>query len=465
MADKHDVIIIGGGPGGYVAAIRAAQLRKKVLLVEEDRVGGTCMNYGCIPTKYLLHQTKVLKEIRASKTLTGPKDQVGCDWRLVQQSKQKIVDRLVKGVEFLLSQYGVELLKGRAVLRGARQVLVSSGGGETLYEADRVVLASGSRSMALPFLKPDGRDVITSWEALELASPPRSLLVVGAGAIGLEMGTIFARLGTAVTILEMMPFILPGSDGEMCRRMERILKAQGLTIHTQMRIETAEVSPGRVRLGGSCLRDGTAFSFEAEKALLAVGRKPNSDTIGAESAGIALGPAGCVAVNERLETSVPGVYAIGDLAGGKLLAHKASHEGLAVAENLAGGREAVDSRTVPLAVFTDPEFASVGLTEEEAKEQGIAYRTGTFSLQASGRALSMDSPEGLVKIISGPLDEVIGGHIIGPAASEWISELTLAVTRRLTLQDVAGAIPIHPTLSESMMEAALKALGRPLSAL
>lgn len=465
MPDKREVIIIGGGPGGYVAAIRAAQLHKKVLLIEEDRLGGTCMNYGCIPTKYLLHQTKLLNEIRTSKTLIGPKDQVGCDWGLVQQAKKRIVDRLVKGVEFLLSKYGVELMNGRAVLRNERQVHVSTGEGEKLLEAGRIILASGSRAAELPFLKPDGRNVLTSREALDLDALPRRLLVVGAGAIGLEIGTIFSRLGVAVTILEMMPTILPGSDKDMCARMERILKAQGLAVHTQMRIESAEVSPGRVRLGGSCVRDGKPFSFEADKALLAVGRKPNSDTIQAEPSVVPLGPGGFVQVNDKLETPVSGIFAIGDLVGGKLLAHKASHEGLAVAENISGGSETVDPRAVPLAVFTEPEFASVGFTEEEAKDRGIAYRTGTFSLQASGRALTMDSPEGLIKIIAGPKDEVIGGHIIGPSASEWIAELTLAVSRRLKLQDIAGSIHIHPTLSESMMEAALKTLGRPLSAL
>lgn len=465
MADKREVIIIGGGPGGYVAAIRAGQLKKKVLLIEEDRVGGTCMNYGCIPAKSLLHQTKVLREVRTNKILTGPKDQVGCDWPQAQVLKQKIVDRLVKGVEFLLPKYGVELKKGRGVLVDERRVKVVAPDGETVHEAETIILASGSRPAELPFLRLDGREVISSREALELAVPPRSLLVVGAGAIGLELGTIYARLGVPVTILEMMPTVLPGSDREMCARMERIFKMQGLTVLTQMRIESAEVGPGRVRLSGISTRDQKPFSFEAEKVLLAVGRKPNSDTFRSGPSVVPVGKGGFLAVNGRLETEVPGIYAIGDLIGGKLLAHKASHEGLAAAENAAGGNESVDARAVPLAVFTEPEFASVGLSEEEAKDQGIACRIGHFSLQASGRALTMDSPEGLVKLIAGPDDEVIGGHIVGPGASDWISEITLAITRRLKLQDLAASIHIHPTLSETVMEAALKAAGRPLSAL
>jgi len=465
MSDKRDVIIIGGGPGGYVAAIRAGQLKKKVLLIEEDRVGGTCMNYGCIPTKYLLHQTKVLREVQTDKILTGPKDQVGCDWAKAQEMKQKVVDRLVKGVEFLLPKYGVELMKGRAVLRSDRQVKVLSAEGETVHEAKKIVLASGSRSAELSFLKADGRNVVTSREALEWTVLPKSLLVVGAGAIGLEMATIYSRLGVPTVVLEMMPTVLPGSDKEMCARLERILKQQGIRVLTRMRIESANVQEGFVKLSGTCMRDQKPFAFEAEKVLLAVGRKPNSDTIQDGQPVVPYGRGGFIEVNPSLETSVPGVYAIGDLVGGKLLAHKASHEGLAVAENIAGGREKADDRAMPMAVFTDPEFASVGLTEEEAKDRGIAYRIGTFSLQASGRALTMDSPEGLVKVIAGPGGEVIGGHIVGPGASDWIAELTLAITRGLKLADVIATVHIHPTLSESVMEAALKAEGRPLSAL
>jgi dihydrolipoamide dehydrogenase len=465
MSDRTDVIIIGGGPGGYVAAIRAGQLKKKVLLIEEDRVGGTCMNYGCIPTKYLLHQTGVLREVHTNKVLTGPKDQVGCDWGKTQESKQKVVDRLVKGVEFLLPKYGVELIKGRGILRNDRQVRVLTAEGESIHEADRIILASGSRAADLPFLKADGRNVVTSREALEWKTLPKSLLVIGAGAIGLEMATIYSRLGVPTVVLEMMPTVLPGSDKEMCARLERILKQQGIKVLTQMRIESAEAGEGRVRLSGASMRDQKPFAFEADKALLAVGRKPNSDSIQDGHAVVPVGRGGFIEVNESLETSVPGIYAVGDLIGGKLLAHKASHEGMAAAENIAGGRAMAGDRAMPMAVFTDPEFASVGLTEEEAKERGVAYHTGTFSLQASGRALSMDRPEGLVKVIAGPAGEVIGGHIIGPGASDWVAELTLAIDRGLKLKDLIDTVHIHPTLSESVMEAALKAEGRPLSAL
>jgi dihydrolipoamide dehydrogenase len=465
MADKREVIIIGGGPGGYVAALRAGQLNKKVLLIEEDRVGGTCMNYGCIPTKYLLHQTGLLRQVRTSKVLTGPKDQVGCDWGQVQANKQKVVDRLVRGVEFLLPKSGVELKKGRATLLTERRVKVVAGDEETVYEAEKVILASGSRPVELPFLKADGRNVVTSREALDWTDMPRSLLVIGAGAIGLEMATIYSRMGVPVIVLEMMPTILPGSDKEMSARMERILKQQGIKVLTMMRIETAEVRDGVVKLGGTCLSDQKPFSFEADKALLAVGRRPNSDTFQECGAVVPVGRGGFVEVNPGLETKVPGVYALGDIIGGKLLAHKASHEGLVAAENIAGGHETVNDAAMPMAVFTEPEFASVGVTEEEAREQGISYRVGTFSMQASGRALTMDSPEGLVKVIAGPGDKIIGGHIIGPGASDWISELTLAVYRGLKLSDIFGSVHIHPTLSESVMEAALKAAGRPLSAL
>ncbi len=465
MPDKYDVIIIGGGPGGYVAAIRAGQLRNKVLLVEEDKIGGTCMNYGCIPTKYLLHQTRVLRDVRTNKVLRGPKGEVGLDWGLAQRLKQKVVDRLVRGIEFLLPKYGVEVRRGRGILLDDRRVKVTAASGETTAEAGAVLLAAGSRTAELPFLRLDGREVLGSREALELTELPQSLLVVGAGAIGLEMATIYSRLGVPVTVLEMMPTVLPGGDREMCARMERIFKMQGLSVLTEMRIEAADIKPGRVRLAGVCTRDQKPFAFEAEKVLVAVGRRPNSDTFQTAGAVVPVERGGFIAANERLETKVPGVYAIGDLIGGKLLAHKASHEGLAAVENIAGGNQTVNPGAMPLAVFTEPEFASVGLTEEEAKDRGLSYRVGTFSLQASGRALTMDSPEGLVKVIAGPDDEVLGGHIVGPDASDWISEITLAISKGLKLRDIAESVHIHPTLSETIMEAALKTEGRPISAL
>jgi dihydrolipoamide dehydrogenase len=466
MDVKKDIAIIGGGPGGYVAAIRAAQLRKRVVLIEEDAVGGTCMNRGCIPTKHLLHQTKLLGELRSSKMLDGPTARVSLNWVRVQEDKRRVVDRLVRGIEFLLQRNGVELIKGAAALRDERRVSVRTGTGvERVIEADRIILATGSRPAELPFLKFDGTRVVSSTEALALQSPPRSLLVVGGGAIGLEIGTIYSRLGTKVTVLEILPTLLPGCDREICQRLELLLKRQGWNIFTQMKIESAEVQEGRVALRGTSLGSGAAFVYSAEKVLLAAGRRANSERLSEEASFLALDRSGCLEVNDRLETNIPGIYAVGDLIGGKLLAPKASQEGLAAAEFAAGLRGRVDRKAVPLAVFTEPEFASVGFTEEEARDQEKDVRVGTFSFQANGRALTMNSPEGLVKIIADKDDRILGAHILGPSASEIIAEVTLAMAKGLPASAVADSIHIHPTLSEAVMEAAAKALGRAIHAL
>jgi dihydrolipoamide dehydrogenase len=465
MNVKKDIAIIGGGPGGYVAAIRAAQLKKRVVLFERDAVGGTCMNYGCIPTKHLLHQTKVFQEVASSKTLTGLRTEVKLDWAKAQEDKRKVVQRLVKGTEFLLQRNGVEVVKASARLRNDRQVVVSGPAGDVVYEADRVILATGSRAAELPFLRVDGKAVVTSTEALEFSAVPKKMLVVGAGAIGIEMGTIYSRLGTEVRILEILPAALPGCDREMGIRLERVLRLQGVTVLTEMKIERCEREAGRVVLAGTSLKDGTPFVFDADVVLLAAGRRANSEAAFEGTPFVLLTKSGCVDVNDKLETNVPHVYAIGDLIGGKLLAHKASHEGLAAAGNAAGGNEVVDHQALPMAVFTDPEFASVGWTEEEARQRTDCVRTGVFSFQANGRALTMDSPEGQVKIVAGAGDRILGAHILGPGASDLIAELTLAMHKGLTVRDVASSVHIHPTLGEAVMEAALKVRGEAIHVL
>jgi dihydrolipoamide dehydrogenase len=464
MTDKKDIAIVGAGPGGYVAAIRAAQLKKSVLLFEEDRIGGTCMNYGCIPTKHLLHQTKVFLEATRSKILDGPLTQIVCNWARVQEEKKRVVDRLVRGVELLLQRGGIDVIKGTALLRDDRSLVVRGADGGKTYEAGTVILANGGRSAELPFLKADGRSVVTSLEALSFEAIPKSLLIVGAGAIGLEMGTIYSRLGADVQVLEILPQILPGSDRELAARLEVLLKRQGLKIHTQVKIEQAVAADGRVTLKGVSLKSGQPFEFSSDRVLLSAGRKPNSDRLFDGAPFLPLTRGGFVATNALLETAMPGVYAIGDLIGGKLLAHKASHEGLAAAANAAGARETIHYDALPMAVFTDPEFASVGLTEEEARAQSDDVRTGIFSFQANGRALTMDSPNGQVKIVAGRDDRILGAHILGPCASELVAELTLAMTKNLTVKDVADSIHIHPTLSEAVMEAALKVRGEAIHA-
>ncbi len=458
MAEKRDIVIIGGGPGGYLAALRCAQLGRKVVLVERDKVGGTCMNYGCIPTKYLLHQTKVYKETRSCANITGPRSELSLDWTGVQAGRQKVVDRLVAGVSFLLGKGKVEVLKGTARLGAGLTVTVRSGEAETVLEAERILIASGSRAAGLPFIKADGKDVVTSTEALEFPVVPKSLIVIGAGAIGLEIGTVCQRAGTDVTVLEMMPTIMPGSDKESAARLERILKRQGLKIFTNMRIEKAERTGETFTFSGTCTATNTGFSHQAEKVLIAAGRKPETEALFEDGQQLETVRGGFIKVNEFLETSRPGVYAIGDVIGGKLLAHKAYCDAITAAENACGGEpKAVDYSALPAAVFTDPEFASVGLTAEEAEARGIKARIGVFPLQASGRAMTMDATEGLVKIVADESEKVIGAHLVSPGASDMIPVLTMAVARGMKLTEVASIIYIHPTLSESIGEAALKA--------
>jgi dihydrolipoamide dehydrogenase len=457
MDNKYDLAIIGGGPGGYVAAIRAAQLKKRVVLVEKDRIGGTCMNYGCIPAKYLLHQTKIYRELKENKNIEGPLEKIKCNWKRVQEEKNKIVERLVKGVEFLLRKNGIEIVKGEGFIKSEKQIAVKTEGGDQILESDKIILATGSRPAALPFLEPNGKEVVTSREALEFDSIPAKMLVVGAGAVGIEMGSIYQRLGSDVSVLEIMPTILPGSDREVVVRLERILKQQGFKIHNQMRIEESNIKEGRVSLKGTDLKTQSAFEFEAEKVLVAAGRKPNTEGLTGKELKLLLDKQGFVKVNNLLETNIPGIYAIGDMIDGHLLAHKASHEGIIAAENASGLKAEMNYKALPLAVYTEPEFSSVGLTEEEAKERGIKIQVGLFSLQANGRALTTGSQEGMVKIIADEKDQIIGAHILAANASEFISEISLAMKRGLKIQDVSSSIHIHPTLSEGVMEAALKA--------
>lgn len=461
MPEARDIVIIGGGPGGYLAAMRGAQLKMRITLIEEDRIGGTCINYGCIPTKYLLHQTKTLKELSGSRTLEGPVGEVRLNWAKVQQGRQAVVDQLVKGLVFLLEKGKVEIVKGTARLAKDKTVMVRTAEGERAFSAEKVIVATGSRAADLPFLKADGRTILTSTEALTLAEIPRSLLVVGAGAIGLEMGSVYRRLGTDVTVLEILPQILPGSDKESVTRLERALKKQGLKIFTEMRIEAASVEAGAATLRGTCLKDSKPFEFRAEKVLLSAGRRPHT-------AGLFEGPPcldldrGFIKVNDRLETGVPGIYAIGDVIGGKLLAHKAYHDALVAVENAAGLRRTVDHGAVPAAVFTEPEFATVGLSQEDAAAKGLKVKSGVFPLQASGRAMTMEATEGLVKVLADENDKVIGAHVVAPGASDMIPVLTMAVARGMTLKELDGIIYIHPTLSETIGEAALKANGEAL---
>lgn len=456
--EKRKLAIIGGGPGGYLAALRAVQLGLSVVLFEQEKIGGICINVGCIPTKYLLHQTAIFHELQGNKNLEGPVSEVQLNWQKVQAGRQGVVDRLVKGLEFLLSKNKVEVIKGRARLTSQGEVTAWTSAGEIKFQADKVILATGSRPADFPFLRFNGYEVISSTEALSLPEKPKKLLVIGAGAIGLELGSVYQRLGTEVTILEIMPSILPGTDLITAQRLERILKRQGLKIYLQMKIESAEVSSGQVTLKGLSLLDGKPFEFTAEKVLIAAGRKPNMEELVWDDNLLRRQKGNYLEVNNCGETSLPGVYAIGDLTGGKLLAHKAYHDGRVAAENAGGLKSQLDYTALPSAIFTEPELASVGLSQAEAEAKGIAIKIGEFPLQANGRALTLDSADGFMRIIAGQdNDEILGAHLLAPHASEMLPVLTMAVSRRLKIKDLDSIIYVHPTLSEAIPEAALKA--------
>jgi len=457
MDKEYDIAIIGAGPGGYVAAIRAAQLKKKVLLVEKNKLGGTCMNRGCISTKFLLQQTKKFIEAKTNKNLEGPINEIKCNWLKVQAEKKLKVAQLVKGVDFLLKKNGVDTLLGEANLSNEKMIVILNKKERKIIKAKKIILATGSRPAELPFVKRDGDKILNSADALGLSEIPKRLLVIGAGAIGLEIGTIFQRLGTEVTILEILPQILPGSDVEICNRLERILKRKGMTIYTRMKIKEVVKSENQVFLKGICLNDNTVFEFGADKVLLAAGRIPAKEICKDNSLGFLFDKAGFVKVDAYLKTNVPGIFAIGDLIGGKLLAHKAYHEGIIAVENAFGAKKSASNRALPMAVFTEPEFSSVGFTEQEAKKKNGKIKKGVFSLQANGRALTMGSQEGMVKVIADEDKHIIGAHILAPNASELIAEMTMAVEKKLILQDIASLIHIHPTLSEALKEAAMNA--------
>ncbi len=455
---EKTLVIIGGGPGGYLAALKGAQLGLKVVLIEENRVGGICINSGCIPTKYLCHQTDLYHQLKNNNNLEGPIQEFKLNWQKVQQGRQLVVNRLVKGLEFLLNRNKVQIINGKARITAPGAVTVETGSGEDMLRADKIILATGSRPADFPFLKFDGERVISSTEALSLAEPPSSLLVVGAGAIGLEMGSIYQRIGTEVTILEIMPSILPGTDLTMAQRLERILKKQGLKIYLNMKIESSEISHDQVKLKGICMSDNKPFEFNAEKVLIAAGRKPNIEGLVWEQSLLKLQKGNFVEVDNHCRTSIADVYAIGDLIGGKLLAHKAYHDGIVAAENVAGFNSQTDYTALPAAIYTEPELASVGLSQAEAEARGLAIKIGEFPLQANGRALTMDSPDGLVRIIASQTDdEILGAHLLAPHASEMLPILTMAVSHRLKIKDLDSIIYIHPTLSEAIPEAALKA--------
>lgn len=447
--ETYDLIVIGTGPGGYHAAIRGAQLGLRVLAVEAGPVGGVCLNVGCIPTKALLHATEVLHALRAGEAF-GLKAKPELDLKGLGAWRDSVVRKLTGGVGTLLKGNKVALVQGFARLVGPKAIEVEG----KRYEAQNLILATGSEPAALPGF-PFGEDVWDSTRALRVEEGvPSRLLVIGGGAVGLELGQIYHRLGSQVTLIEYMPEILPQGDRETAGLLRRALVKEGLTIKTGTKAVGYEKKGDGLHVRLEPAEGGEGEEVVVDKILVAVGRRPRTEGLGLEAFGIARDPKGFIRVNDRLETSVPGVYAIGDAARPPLLAHKAMKEGLIAAENAAGRNAAFDYQ-IPSVVYTDPEWASVGLTEEEARRAGYRVKVGKFPLSASGRALTLGKTEGLLKVVGDEeKDLLLGVHILGPAASDLIAEAALALEMGATVTDLALTVHPHPTLSEALMEAA-----------
>ncbi len=456
--DKFDVIIVGAGPGGYVAAIRAAQLGLDTALVEKDpSLGGTCLNVGCIPSKALLESSELFYASRHGFEAHGIEPaSVKLNLPTMMARKEGIVKELTDGIGILMKKNKVTVFKGRGVLKGEGLVtVVDDAGGKQVLEARSVILAMGSVPVELPFLKFDGERVVSSTEALAFKEVPQHLVVVGAGAIGLEMGSVWNRLGAKVTVVELLPRVAPFADGQMSTLLERTLKGQGMVFRLNAKVTAADVLPDGVALTVQNGK-GENEAIACDRVLVAVGRKPCTNTAGLEEAGVALDEKGFVKVDDGFRTSVPNVYAIGDLIRGPMLAHKASEEGVALAEALAGKPGHVNYEAIPNVVYTNPELACVGLTEEQCKEQELPYKVGKYYFKANGRAKSLGETDGMVKVIAhAETDRILGTHIVGPRASEMIHELVVAMEFQASAEDIARTCHAHPTLSEVIHEAAL----------
>jgi dihydrolipoyl dehydrogenase len=454
--DSFDLVVLGAGPGGYVCAIRAAQLGLKTAIVEkEPSLGGTCLNVGCIPSKALLESSELVHAAHAEFAKHGiTVGEVSVDLAKMMDRKRGIVKQLTDGIGMLMKKNKITVLRGRGVLRGAGKVAVEGADGTTEVEAKSICLAMGSVPVELPFMKFDGKHVVSSTEALSFESVPKRMVVVGAGAVGLELGSVWRRLGAEVTVVEMLPTVTPFADTQSSKMLQRVLKAQGIEFRFEAKVTGAQVEGEQVQVSFET-KDGKTETIACDRVLVSVGRKPCIDTAGLNEAGVTL-ERGKVVIDDDFRTNLPGVYAIGDLVRGPMLAHKASEEGVAVAEIVAGKPGHVNYDAIPNVVYTHPELAQVGITEEEAKEKGIPYKVGKYFYKANGRAKSLGAEDGFVKLIAhAETDRLLGAHILGVRASELIGELVLGMEFQAAAEDIARTTHAHPTLSEIVKEAAL----------
>jgi dihydrolipoamide dehydrogenase len=454
--DSFDVVVIGAGPGGYVCAFRAAQLGLKVALIDKRAtLGGTCLNVGCIPSKALLYSSEQLVFARSHAADHGiATGVVTADIGVMLRRKDAVVSKLVGGVASLAKARKVTVLTGEAAFASPTELTVKSKEGSTPVTAKNFVVATGSAPMELPFMKFDGKTVVSSDEAIAFDKAPASLVVVGGGAIGLELGSVWSRLGSDVTVVEFLPKIVAAYDDDVVRAFSRLLQKQGLKIETGARVTGLKAGAARPTLTAE--RDGKVLEFPADKILVAVGRRPYTDGLGLEKAGVALDEKKRVKVDDRLRTSAPGIWAIGDVVAGPMLAHKAEEDGAAVAEWIAGKAGHINWDLVPAIVYTDPEVASVGLGEDAAKARSLSVSVGKFNFAANGRAIANDSTDGFVKIIAdSATDRILGAQILGRGAGELISEVVTHMEYGGSAEDLGRTIHAHPTMGEAVKEAGL----------
>ncbi len=458
MSDQFDVVVIGGGPGGYVCAIRAAQLGLKTAVVEKrGTLGGTCLNVGCIPAKALLQSTHLYEMAAHEMAEHGINVTPKLDLPKMLERKDAVVKQLTGGVQMLMKKNKVKYLVGEGKITKTDEVTVKlNEGGEEILKAENIVIATGSDVASLPFLEIDEKVMLSSTGAMELPKVPKKLAVIGGGVIGLELGSVWSRLGADVTVIEFLDGILPGMDGEVRKTAKRMLEKQGLNFKLATKVTAAKKTKTSVTLTMEPAAGGDAEELKADACLVSIGRRPYTDNLGLAEVGVAMDERGFVKVDHDLQTNVAGIFAVGDVVGGLMLAHKAEEEGVAVAEMLAGQSGHVNYDVIPGIVYTHPEIASVGKTEEQLKEAGIAYKKGKFPFTANGRALANGDSEGFVKILSDKTtDRVLGCHIIGPSGGDLIQEVVQAMEFGGSAEDIARTCHGHPGLPEAVKEAAL----------
>ena len=457
MAEKFQAVVIGGGPGGYVCAIRLAQLGFKTACIESrGSLGGTCLNIGCIPSKSLLNLSEEFHNVKNLSNKGIEVGEVKLNLNKMMKSKDKAVTVLTKGVEFLLKKNKVSYFKGTGSFKSKNEVLIKGlDNKETIIKADNIIIATGSVPVSLPGIDFDEKIILSSTGALKIEKVPKKMVVVGGGYIGLEMGSVWSRLGTEVHVVEFLENITPGMDKEISLEFMKILKKQGIKFHMQHKVETIKKS-GSFATVLTLDKEGNKNNFDCDVVLISVGRKPNTEGLNFDAAGVELDEKERIKTDKNFKTNQDNIFAIGDVINGPMLAHKAEDEGIAVAENIAGQSGHVNYDTIPSVVYTTPEVASIGKTEEQLKEMSIDYKIGKFSFMANSRAKAIDDAEGFVKILAdSKTDKVLGAHLIGPHAGELIAEIGIAMEFGASSEDIARTCHAHPTFSEAVKEAAL----------